>query len=93
MKGQILLGDEKFIEEFKDILSGKEQIKEIPRRQRYVIRQTLQQIFKGTKNKADRNGQIYNAHVRFGYSLKEIADYLRIHYTTVSKVVKMNEGC
>jgi hypothetical protein len=92
LKGQILLGDEKFIEEFKDILSGKEQIKEIPRRQRYVSRQTLQQIFKGTKNKADRNGQIYNAHVRFGYSLKEIADYLRIHYTTVSKVVKMNEG-
>ncbi|MEK6682988.1 MAG: hypothetical protein AABY79_13620 [Nitrospirota bacterium] len=31
---------------------------------------------------------IYLAHVRYGYTLKEIADCLKIHYTTVSKVIK-----
>jgi DNA-binding NarL/FixJ family response regulator len=30
-------------------------------------------------------------HVRYGYTLKEIADQLVIHYTTVSTVLK-NEG-
>jgi len=30
---------------------------------------------------------IHDAHVKYGYTLKEIADHLRIHYTTVSKVV------
>ncbi len=35
---------------------------------------------------------VYQAHVKFGYTLKEIADYLAIHYTTVSKIVKEVEG-
>jgi DNA-binding MarR family transcriptional regulator len=29
---------------------------------------------------------------RYGYSIKEIADYLKTHYTTVSKIVKKVEG-
>lgn len=87
MQGQILLGDEMFIEEFKDLLTGKEQIKEIPRSQRDIGRPTLQELFKETKNKAERNKHIYAAHTRFGYTLKEIADHLRIHYTTVSKAL------
>jgi len=31
---------------------------------------------------------MHQAHVKYGYTLKEIADYLGIHYTTVSKVIK-----
>lgn len=88
LQGQILLGDEKFVEEFKDLLAGKEQIKEIPRSQRQVGRPSLQELFKEKENKAERNKHIYAAHIKFGYTLKEIADYLRIHYTTVSKVIK-----
>lgn len=92
LQGQILLGDEKFIEEFRDILSGKEQIKEIPRNQRYVGRPTLQDLFGDVKDKNARNRQIYTAHVKFGYTLKELADYLQIHYTTVSKATQIREG-
>lgn len=91
LQGQILLGDEKFIEEFKDISSGKQQIKEIPRKQRYIGRSTLQDLFGEIKGKNARNRQIYTAHVKFGYTLKEIADCLQIHYTTVSKVIQRRE--
>ncbi|HIP83277.1 MAG TPA: addiction module toxin RelE, partial [Desulfocapsa sulfexigens] len=35
-----------------------------------------------------RNKQIESAHMQYGYTLKEIADQLKIHYTTVSKVLK-----
>lgn len=86
------LGDEKFIEDFKDLLVGKEQIKEIPRSQRHIGRPTLSELFKEKQNKAGRNKHIYAAHTRFGYTLKEIADYLRVHYTTVSKAIQEEEG-
>ena len=44
LQGQILLGEEGFIEKYKDLLSDKEQIKEIPRPQRYVSRPRLSNL-------------------------------------------------
>ena len=38
--------------------------------------------------KTERNKVIHEAHVRYGYTLKEIADQLGIHYATVSRIVK-----
>jgi REP element-mobilizing transposase RayT len=87
LRGQVLLGEEGFVEKFKDLLEDKKQLKEIPRLQRYVSRPTLDKIFRGQKAKAQRDGSIHAAHMSHGYTLKEIADYLRIHYTTVSKVI------
>jgi len=87
LRSQVLLGEEEFIEKFKDVLEDKKQVKEIPRSQRYIGRPSLYTIFRGQKTKAQRNRSIHNAHLRQGYTLKEIADYLGIHYTTVSKVI------
>ena len=42
-------------------------------------------------DKGTRNRNIRIAHLKYRYTLKEIADYLRIHYTTVSKALK-DEG-
>ena len=39
-----------------------------------------------------KQGAIYEVYVKFGYALKEIADYLTIHYATVSKIVREVEG-
>lgn len=89
LQGQVLLGDERFIERFSDLLSKKRDIREIPRYQRYASRPPLEELFKDTeieKNKRDK--RICDAHIRYGYTLKEIAEYLGIHYTTVSKIIK-----
>ncbi len=88
LKGQIFLGDEGFLERLKDYLTKKEVINEIPRVQRLVGRPALTSLF-GNKplSKIKRNRKIYLAHVKSGYTLKEIAVYLGIHYTTVSKVI------
>jgi REP element-mobilizing transposase RayT len=90
LQGQILLGKDSFVENFKDLLGDKEAIKEIPRQQRYAGRLKLKEIFKrkSSGGKKGRNQGIYDAHINYGYTLKEIADYLGIHYTTVSKVIK-----
>ncbi len=40
----------------------------------------------GSEEKPSRNLNTVAAHVEYGYTLKEIADHLGLHYTTVSKV-------
>jgi len=87
VKGQIYLGDREFIDKIKGLIRGKEAIKEIPRAQRYIMKQSLKKIFK----RGDRDLAMYEAHIRYGYTLKEIAEYVGVHYTTVSRAVKRIE--
>jgi putative transposase len=91
LQGQILLGEDAFIDQHRDLLYDKQPIKEIPRTQRYLNRTKLSILFSKEYKKAERNKQIHQAHVRHGYTLKEIADHLGIHYTTVSKIIKVME--
>lgn len=88
LQGQILLGEETFIDSHKNLFQGKQPIKEISRAQRYLNRPKLPNLFSKGKDKVERNKQIHLAHIRHGYTLKMIADHLGIHYTTVSKVIK-----
>ena len=90
LQGQVLLGGDEFVKKFKDFLEDKRQVKEIPRRQRYVSRPSLDKIFSGQEAKGQRDMSINTAHMSHGYTLKEIADYLGIHYTTVSKENKVS---
>jgi hypothetical protein len=87
LRGQVILGKEGFIEKFKDFLEGKKRVGEIPRPQRFVNRPGLDEMFRGEKAKGQRDKCIHAAHLSHGYTLKEIADHLGIHYTTVSKVI------
>ena len=82
------MGNTDFAEKLKDYLEEKRRLKEIPRIQRFAARKELDEIFKGIKEKSRRNRQIYIAHIEYGYTLKEIADCLEIHYSTVSKILK-----
>lgn len=90
LKGQLILGSDAFIERVREFLVGKEQFTEIPRLQRLAGRSQLEVLFPAgeqfTKN--ERNSGIVEAHLKHGYTLKEIAEHLAIHYTTVSKVIK-----
>lgn len=69
-------------------MAVKDQIKEIPRNQRYVDRPSLEKIFEISKDKSERNSKIRKAHINYGYTLKEIADFLNIHYATASRAMK-----
>ncbi|HTF99847.1 MAG TPA: hypothetical protein VK654_04565 [Nitrospirota bacterium] len=91
LQGQVLLGEEDFIDRYKDLLSDKEPVKEIPRPQRYISRPSLTRLLLKEDTGARRNKRIHTAHVKHGDILKEIADHLGIHYTTVSKAIKRNE--
>lgn len=87
LKGQILIGSEDFIEKFRELLTEKESIKEIPRRQRYVNRPELSVIF-GEKERRYRKKLMREAHVNYGYTLKAIARLSRdsLYYSILQSV-------
>jgi len=35
-----------------------------------------------------RDKEMHEAHVRYGYTLKDIAGYIGVYYTTVSRAIK-----
>ncbi len=91
LRGQILLGEEGFVDAHKDLLHDKKTVKEVPRNQRYVNRPTLSVLLTKGATKSQRDQAIHRAYIQHGYTMKAIADHLGIHYTTVSKVIKAQE--
>ncbi len=86
-KGQSIIGEDEFIERFLNHVKGFEEVKEIPKSQRYLGRPILAELFEGVKEKKEISGKAKEAVERYGYSQKEVADYLGIHYSTVSRMV------
>jgi putative transposase len=92
LKGQIFLGDQDFVEEVAS--SIKETSKEVRRNQRYANRPSLATLLPaGTPmKKGERDRLVSEAHLSYGYTLKELADYLHVHYATISRAVKRVMG-
>lgn len=78
----MLLGEEDFVAKLK----GYEETAEIPRSQRYLSRPKLKALFEGKLSKAKRDALIVRAVHRYGYSQKQVADFLDLHYATVSRL-------
>ena len=89
VKEGIVLGFPQFIDWVRDTKNNKEKRTEIPKIQRFVGRPSLEDLFdsESLKDKKIRNDLIYIAHTQLGYSQKEIADCVDLHYTTVSKII------
>ena len=51
----------------------------------------LNEIFK-CKDKKLKDKVMYEAHLQYGYTLKDIAEYIGIHYITVSRASKKIES-
>jgi REP element-mobilizing transposase RayT len=88
--GQMVFGSSDFVADIQSRLSEAREIVEIPRTQRFPGRPPLGELFPKQEklDKAARNKLIETAHMQYGYTLKDIADQLHIHYTTVSKILK-----
>ena len=87
VKGQVILGRNDFIDKISDFIRRKEEIKEIPKKQRTILKPHLHEIFE-EKGRKSIHHAMYKAHLRYGYTLKDIAEYNGIHYSTVSRAIK-----
>ena len=51
-----------------------------------AARPPLPELFEGTKDKADRNKRIYQVIYVYEYTLKEVAEFLGLYYSTTSVI-------
>jgi len=87
LKGGIFLGSEGFVESLGFHLEEKLSDIEFPKAQRLVARPALDQIFSEEKRRKtkERDRLIYQAVHDYGYRLREVGEFLGLHYSTVSK--------
>lgn len=89
LRGGVLLGDEEFVCRFQSRLSEKIRQEEIPKCQRLLHRLSLDELL--ATETGNRALAARDAYVEWGYTLKEIAEYWEVHYSTVSRLVKKGE--
>jgi DNA-binding MarR family transcriptional regulator len=68
-----------------DLFQQKEKLQEIPRIQRFAARPSLQELFSESSSDPE---VVMKAYSYYHYTLKEIRNYLGMHYATVSRLVK-----
>ncbi len=90
IKGQVILGDDDFVENLADHLKKKRHIPEIPRSQRYANRPTLENIFQESilRDKRKRDKKMAEAVETYAYRQSEIARHLNLHVSTVSNLLR-----
>ena len=91
LKHQVYLGDDDFMEKIqikiaRDIKN--DILKEVPRMQRRTVAKSLGWY---EKHSSDRNQGIVKSYLTGSYTMKEIADWFGVHYSTVSRLVKKSE--
>ncbi|MDF1579980.1 MAG: helix-turn-helix domain-containing protein [Desulfuromonadales bacterium] len=65
----------------------------IPKEERFAARPSLSNLMtmSPSVSRSEREAKAYRAYRDFGYTLKEIADFLGVHYATVSRAIKRVE--
>lgn len=94
VRAQSVLGEDTFMGSLVEYIKGKKEIPEISKSQRFMNRILLKDIFiadvLGDKRK--RNEKIIEAVDGCGYTQREVADYLGMHFTSVSRIVRGMES-
>src|SRR4030065_621203 len=90
-----ILGEEQVTATLTNYLRGKKDIAELPKSQRYIDRPSLQKIFSKNilKDVSKRNRTISEAVRRHGYRQREVADYLEMHFTSISRILRERGKC
>jgi REP element-mobilizing transposase RayT len=65
---------------------------EFPRAQRFASRPSLARLFADVVSKADRNVRAAAAVRDHGYTMREVAEFLGLHYITVSRALAQADG-
>ncbi|HAT29318.1 MAG TPA: addiction module toxin RelE [Janthinobacterium sp.] len=93
IKGQLLLGSEKFIAAVRPHVREKEEARDMPAEQRFAYRPDLPAmlVIAPDGDKAQRDELIRRAHLDFHYSLSDIARATGMHRTTVARIIRSGQ--
>ena len=95
LRGQSVFGEEEFASTLMDYLRGKRDIAELPKTQRFADRPRLERLFSENivQDIGKRNDKIQEAVERYGYRQREVADYLNMHFTSISRILCEKRKC
>lgn len=88
VRKQIYLGDDEFISEIQKKIDREKKLSEIPKEQISNVH-SINYFQNSSKS---RDEAITKAYLVGNYTMKEIADYFSLHYSTVSRIIKENES-
>lgn len=82
-----VLGSKKFVEKFLKRVAESPENKKLTRKEYKAVRPNLKEIFKNKKllSNKDMTKKIRKAHYLYGYSIKELTNYLQSSYSTICK--------
>ena len=71
-------------------MKGNERIADIPKSQRFVARPPLHRLFgeRELRDRHERDTRMGEAVEQHGYTQREIADHLGLHFTSISRVLR-----
>src|SRR6266536_1505868 len=64
---------------------------EVPRAQRFALRPSLVALFAGVESRDDRDARCVLAVREHGYTMRAVAQFLDVHYSTVSRALARGE--
>lgn len=88
LKNQIYLGDERFVARMQEKISPKDDLSEIPRAHRRAVAKPLAYY---EERHTDPKVAMAAAYRSGDYSMKAIAEYFGVHYSTVSRAIEDKE--
>ena len=83
-----LLGTDGFVDQLRPLLKEKPVDPEYRKRERFVARPSLEELFGDVTDKATRNERIYQAVRVHHYTLREVGDHVGLLYSTISVIAK-----
>ena len=89
IKHQVYLGDEQFIQQFKELSDNHRKLAEIAKTQRIPLGDSLARY---KKRYFKRDEAMVNAYLSGFYSMKEIGDFFHVHNVTVSRAIRKFEA-
>jgi len=83
-----LLGSDAFADRMAPLLDQHHSVVDFPRTQRLAARPSLEALFSDVQDKTARDLRIHEARYAHEYTLKELAEFLGLHYSTISVITK-----
>ena len=84
---RLLVGDAAFLANLRERAPDAATLVEVPRAQRFALRPPLAALFNGVGSRDDRAARCVLAVRDHGYTMKEVAAFLGVHYVTVSRAL------
>ena len=88
LRKQIFLGNEAFVDQHQEKINEKVELDDIPALQKRAMSKPINYYQDKYKNE---NIAIKEAYLSGGYTMKDLGEHFRKHYTTISRIIKKYE--